>query len=201
MVRPWLGIEVQPVTADLARGLGLERPAGVLVKRVHPSSPADLSVGDVVLAVDGHEIFDADGLNFRVATRRLGESAVLTMIGRRGGREARLPLIGPPEDPPRDTRLLDGDHPLSGATVANLSPALAMEIGRDPMALGVVVMEVRRGPAARIGLRAGDVVVSLAGEEVETVDELSRLLSRRRDEWPLAVRRGDETLRATVRSG
>ena len=201
MVRPWLGLEVQPVTADLARGLGLERPAGVLVKRVHPASPADLSVGDVVLAVDGHEIFDADGLNFRVATRRLGESVMLTAVGRRGERKARLPLIGPPEDPPRDLRLLDGDHPLSGAAVANLSPALAMEIGRDPMALGVVVMEVRRGSAARIGLRPGDVVVSLAGEEVETVDELSRLLSRRRDEWPLAVRRGDEMLRTTVRSG
>ena len=199
MVRPWIGVEVQPVTADLARGLGLERPAGVLVRRLHPASPADLSVGDVVLAIDGHEVFDADGLDFRLATRRLGETATLTVIGRSGGREARLPLIEAPEDPPRNLAPLEGDHPLSGATVANLSPALALERGFDPMALGVVVVALRGGPAARLGLRPGDVIVSLAGEAVETVAGLSRLLSRERDEWPITVRRADELLRVTVR--
>ena len=199
MVRPWVGLDIQPVTADLARGLGLERPVGVIVRRAHPASPAALSVGDVVLAVDGHEVFDADGLHFRLATRRLGETATLSVHGRAGPREAALELIAPPEEPPRDVRRLRGDHPLSGATVANLSPALAAEIDHDPMAVGVVALEVRRGPAARIGLRPGDVVAEIAGQAIADTAALARALSRPRREWSIAVRRGGETLRVTVR--
>ena len=201
MVRPWAGLEIQPVTADLARGLGLDRPVGVLVRGVHPASPAGLAVGDVVLAVDGHEIFDEDGFRFRLATRRLGETAVLSVRGRDGRREAHLPLAPPPEDPPRDVRRLAGAHPLVGATVANLSPALTAELGLSPTLIGVIVLRVARGPALRLGVRAGDIVVEVAGRPVDSTAALARILSRERREWPIAVRRDGETLRTTVRGG
>ncbi len=201
MVRPWVGVALQPVTAELARGLGLDRPVGVLVTRAHPASPADLAMGDVILAVDGREVFDEDGFRFRLATRRLGEAVALTVRGRSGERTERLPLVEPPEDPPRDARRLDGRHPLSGATVANLSPALAIEIGADPMAAGVVVLRVTRGAAERLGLRAGDVVAEVAGEAVADTAGLERVLSRARREWPLSIRRGDRVLRVVARGG
>src|SRR5690606_10279207 len=57
--RPWLGTELQPLDADVAAGLGLDRPHGVVVSRVYPGSAADragVSPGDVILAIDGREI-------------------------------------------------------------------------------------------------------------------------------------------------
>src|SRR5579883_1684512 len=65
IVRPWLGASGQGVTADLAASLGLPRPEGVLLKEVVPGSPAaqaGLRVGDVVLAIEGHEIEDTESL-------------------------------------------------------------------------------------------------------------------------------------------
>ncbi len=201
MVRPWVGLDIQAVTTELARGLGLDRPAGVLVNGVHPLCPAALAVGDIVLAVDGHEVFDADGFRFRLSTRPLGETAMLSVRGRSGDRLEPLRLTAPPEEPPRDVRRLDGRHPLAGATVANLSPALTAELSLDPMLAGVVVLRVGGGPAARLGLRPGDVVAEVAGRAIDTTAGLARALSRDRREWPIAVRRDGETLRVTVRAG
>ena len=199
MVRPWVGLEIQPVTADIARALGLERPTGVLVGRTHPANPAALETGDVILTVDGREVFDEDSFRFRLATRPLGETARLSVLSRAGRREEPLPLVAPPENPPRDARRLEGRHPLAGATVANLSPTLNRELELSMFSSGVAVLRVGRGPAARLGLRRGDILLEIAGRAVETTAGLARALSRERREWPLAIRRGSETLRVVAR--
>ena len=201
VVRPWSGVSLQPVTADIARSLGLARPAGVLVNGLHPRGPAaaaGLVVGDVVLAVDGHEVFDRDGFDFRLRTRGVGDTATLTTLGRGGQREVAVALLAPPESPPRDIRRLEGPQPLAGATVANLSPALADELGLPRNAGGVIVLKIERGPAARIGLRVGDIVVSVAGIDIDLTATLTEALERRRREWEIAIRRGGEVLRVTV---
>ena len=69
------------------------------------------------------------------------------------------------------------------------------------MLAGVVVLRVGGGPAARLGLRPGDVVAEVAGRAIDTTAGLARALSRDRREWPIAVRRDGETLRVTVRAG
>ncbi len=202
ITRPWLGISGQPVTADLAPQLHLARPAGVLITEVYPGSAAaraDLRPGDVVREVDGREVFDPRGLNFRFATRPLGGNSRLTVV--RGGDEFErvVRVEAAPEVPPRNRTTLRGDHPLDKVTVANLSPALADELSMDPMALGVVVMKMpRNGPAAYLGVRPGDIVERVNGQPVEKVADLNRILESVTRDFKLVLRRGEQLLRLRV---
>ena len=89
--RPWFGASGEAVTNEIALGLGMTRPAGVLIAEVYPGGPADragLRSGDVVLAIDGREVSDPEALKFRIATRKLGETATLDVL-RRGRRQRR----------------------------------------------------------------------------------------------------------------
>jgi serine protease Do len=105
--------------------------------------------------------------------------------------EATITLMPPVEDPPRDARELAGRHPLTGCKVANLSPAVAQEVGmEDDTREGVVVLEVKqRTPAARIGVRRGDIVVAINNEKVKSVAELVTALELSGGGWRLSVER------------
>ena len=93
-----------------------------------------------MLAVDGTEVLDARGLNFRLAIGEVGEDAELE-VWRSGERmTVRLALETPPYDPPPQITTLTGRHALSGATVANMSPGLNEELGFDLFKRGVVVI-------------------------------------------------------------
>lgn len=202
LVRPWIGAGGQPVTSDIATSLGLPRPAGVLINQVRKGGPADqagLKVGDVVTAINGKPVDDPESMRYRVATLGVGGSTNVTIL--RGGKEqtAALRLIGPPEDPPRQETTLAGRTPLTGAKVANLNPALAEELRFDGADSGVVVLDVGRGsPAAALGLRPGDVVLSVNNADVRRVADLDTALSGQPRRWTIAVRRGDQTLTTTV---
>ncbi|HET8725943.1 MAG TPA: PDZ domain-containing protein, partial [Alphaproteobacteria bacterium] len=203
IVRPWLGAGGQDLTPDIAESLGLEVPRGVLINRVHPGGPADragLRVGDVVVALDGIPVDTTEGLRFRVATLPIAETATLTV--RRDGQEIDLPLTAEPapEVPPRNVTVLDGPHPLAGAVVANLSPALIEETGYEGVRrTGVVVLEVGgRSPAQRLGLEPGDVVVSINGADVADVRDLRNLLDRASESWRIGIQRGERVLETVV---
>ena len=83
VIRPWLGVKGETVSADLARSLGLERPQGLVVTEVWPQGPgdrADLRMGDVITAIDGAEVNDQGGLNFRVGTREPNETVRVSVL-------------------------------------------------------------------------------------------------------------------------
>ena len=194
--RPWLGAAYVPVDTKTAEALGLSRPQGVLIERVHPGaagSKAGLRPGDVVTAVGGVEVDDGPGLNFRLALQPLGQTVPLTVL-RRGERlTLDLPLEPAPAEPPADRRTLQGNQPLSGAIVANLSPALAEKLGLDPFDSGVVVLGVERGSfATRLGLRPGDTIPAVNGEAVTSTAELEGLLGRSARRWVVTIGRGGQ---------
>ncbi|MCB2054558.1 MAG: Do family serine endopeptidase [Geminicoccaceae bacterium] len=202
--RPWLGASVQPVDPALARTLGLTRPVGLMILDVHPAgaaAAAGLRRGDVVTEVNGVEIYDEQGLNLRLALAPLGEDVSLGCW--RDGRafDTELQVTAAPLDPAPDETRLDGRHPLSGVTVANMSPAYNEGLGLDMLDRGVVVVEVpRRGFAARLRLRPGDRIVGIDGQSVDDVDRLEALLDHRGRRWEIAVRRGDRTFTLSVDS-
>jgi serine protease Do len=200
--RPWLGASGREVTSDVAHALGLRRPAGVLVETVHPDGPADragIRVGDVVLGVNGRPVDDAQALRYRIATLPIGGSADVTIWRKGEERALTLPIRTAPEDPPRSTVELTGSQPLAGATVANLSPALAEELGLEHSYSGVVITAVKpRSPAQRIGLQAGDRVLVVNGEEVSSTSGLRRQMSRRNAQWKIAIGRGDQEFSLVV---
>jgi Do/DeqQ family serine protease len=201
--RPWFGASVQTVTSELAQSLGLDRPGGALIGDIYPDGPADragLSTGDVVRKLDVHDIVDENALRYRLATREIGSSVPVEYL--RGGsvRTGALRLTAPPERPARDVTQLDGPHPFSGATVANLSPALAEEIRLDPMLSGVVVTAiVRRSAANRLGVQPGDIILGVNDQRVESVDDLEGALAQGGRSWQVSVRRGDQVFNTTVR--
>jgi len=181
IVRPWLGISMQRVTADLAAGLNLPRPAGLIVKEVYAEGPgekAGFKRNDVIVAMRDQPIDDEASLRFRLATLAVGDVVSVKVI--RGGKEVMLdvPLAAPPEDPPRDRTQLDGRQPLSGATVVNMSPAVADEMGITEWRNGVAVIEVQQGSYAARFLRAGDMVAAINGQEVKSVADLRKRIAK-----------------------
>src|SRR5690606_10031 len=198
--RPWIGFRTQELTSELAHGFGLETPRGVLVTEVHPESPAaaaGLAGGDVILAMDGRPVDDPEALAFRIATRPIGSRSTFEIS--RKGRQMTLswPLQQAPEDPPRDETLLRGRHPLSGTTVANLSPAVAEELGIGQWKGVAIVAIAGNSPARRYGLREGDVLLAVNGRQVEQVRGLDSLLERQRG-WSLVISRGGERRRLEI---
>ncbi|WP_407061650.1 DegQ family serine endoprotease [Aureimonas sp. SK2] len=202
--RPYVGAGFVPVTADMAEALGLDRPTGALIQTVRRGTPAEeagLREGDVVLSMNGFPVDNPDTLGYRLATAGLGGQATMVVMSSDGKRETvRLALEPAPENPPRDTRTLDGRTPFAGATVANLSPRLAGELDMPQTDMGVVVTEVERNsPAARFGLRPKDIIYSLNGREVESTRELEEDASNGRGGWRIEVDRNGQRLVQTVR--
>ena len=201
LVRGWLGAAGQAVTQDVAAAVGLPRPQGVVLADVFPDGPAEragLRRGDVVLAVEGREVNDNEALRFRIATQTVGQPVRLT-VARQGRTETvSVAVVAPPENPPRDTTPMRGQNPLSGATLANLSPALVEELGLDLPPRGVIVLELRRGsPAANLRLQPGDILARVNEREIRTVED-ARRAAQTPLPWRLTVRRGERTLTTTI---
>lgn len=202
VVRPWLGAVTQPVTADLAQALHLSRPVGALISgvtRESPAAKAGLREGDVVIAVNGREVDDPDGLRFRLATLELGGDARMTVLREGGEHSLTLRLVAPPEDPPRNPTEISGRNPFSGATLVNLNPALADELGLDSTVGGLMVLEIRRGSVAqRLGLQPGDLVLRINDRPVSSVAEARLLLKDDRPRWSLTINRNGQTMTQVI---
>jgi len=198
VVRPWLGAEGQTVTRDVAEGLGLDRTGGVLVSSVYEGSAADLGglkTGDVIVTVNGYEVLDPQALLYRFSTGIIGEKAALQIYRSGDTQDLSIPLITAPETPARDLIDLSGQQPLAGATVGNLSPAFALEIGIPASIKGVIITAVKkRSAAARYGVRPGDLVRSINREQVRTTRQLNTLLLDAEGRWTITVVRKGRAL-------
>ncbi len=198
LVRPWLGLDGQALTAELAEGLGLDRPGGVVISSIFQGGPADragLQRGDIVVAVNGREVRDPQGLRFRLATLPIGDTAALTALRRGRAMEVNFELVAAPEVPPRQETPLEGRHALTGATVANLSPAVAEEMGVMGAWEGVVITAIKRGSyARRAGFEPGDVVLRINGEDIGDVAGLLKAVAESKDRWEVSLRRGGEVI-------
>jgi Do/DeqQ family serine protease len=181
IVRPWLGATGRTVSASAARRLGLAKPAGMLVEDVmqaSPSAEAGLRPGDVIQSVDGKPVEDENALRFRFATLPVGTTGKLGIWRAGDTTQLEIKLVPPPEQPKRNVTGLKPPSPLAGASVANLSPALADELQAD-VARGIIVLEAPKGSAAgHVGLVAGDVLVAANGQELTLIGDLQAVLAR-----------------------
>ncbi|WP_417496503.1 Do family serine endopeptidase [Maricaulis sp.] len=205
LIRPWLGARLQPVTGDIASSFGMVRPRGALVSEVYPRAAADdggLRQGDIVLAVDGHEISNDAGARFRLAIRGAGEAARFTVLRGEDELELDVPVLPAPGATTPDPLPVEGRNPLSGVRLVQLSPAFNETVGLDPFLDGVVVMNVqRRSVAARYGFRPGDRLVSLMGQPIETLDDAASIATRfdGEREWPIVLDRRGQRYQPTLR--
>ncbi|MGN6064120.1 MULTISPECIES: Do family serine endopeptidase [Brevundimonas] len=176
--RAWLGVKGDTVSSDMARSLGLDRPQGLMVTDVYAGGPgarAGIEQGDVITAIDGAEVNDQGGLNFRVGTRSPNDTVAVTVLrdGQTRTLNARVSTLPGDADPGQGSVV--GQGALAGLQGVALNPALADRLGGDPFTSGVVVTGLQRNSIpARIGLRPNDLVVQIDGRAVTTVAALGR---------------------------
>ncbi|MBB4196585.1 serine protease [Rhodoblastus sphagnicola] len=200
--RPWLGASLQNLTRELAESLGLDRPAGAVVTEVFPRGPAEeggLKQGDVIVAVDGQEAADAGGVGYRLGAKALEGTASLSV--RRDGKSLVVPLalIAAPERPARETIRIKGDSPFSGVTVVNISPATVEEFSIANAKEGVAVVDVEdNSPAAVVGFKKGDIIVSVNGGKIAATRDLDRAAAQQPYVWRLTINRGGQVITSVI---
>ena len=174
----------------------------MLLKSVFPGGPAanaGLRSGQVMESVDGTEVDDMQGLNYRVATHKAGDVVHVHVEGGGPAHDAAVTLGFPPETPPRQLTAVSGHNPLTGSKVENLSPAVAVDLQLDLMEKGVVVASVADGTiSANQGFRTGDIIRTVNGAAVTSVGQLQAALNNAGGHWDMIVQRGQQKLTLSV---
>ena len=204
MRRPWLGARLQNVAPDIADSMGLERPTGALVASTYDKSPAEeagLKRGDLILAVDGQDVDTPESFGYRFSLKGVAGQANLTVL--RGGerKTVAIRLTTPPETRPREPVRVKARSPLAGATVVNMSPAVADELQLDISSEGVAVTEIEPNSSAmRVGFQKGDVILAINREPVKTSKDVERAAKAGGSLWEITINRGGQVL-TTVQRG
>ncbi|WP_411974514.1 trypsin-like peptidase domain-containing protein [Sulfitobacter faviae] len=194
--RPWAGLSGQPVDADMAGPLGLDRPGGIIVSGLHPASPfngAGLKVGDVIVSVDDQPVNTPAEMIYRMSVAGLGHSARVGVMRKGRLQEVTVALIAAPDVPDRAEVTLGARSLLPGLRAARINPAVIAEMNLPLESAGVVVLDAGRfGP--RVGLRDGDVILSINGVAVEDTAALVALLSGQVRSIQMVIQRGDRRM-------
>lgn len=202
IIRPWLGLEVVPMELEEFQKVGLDLPHGVLVKSIYPNGPADkagIKKGDIIIALDGKEIQDKAAFDYRVAISPVEKKATIKVSRKGEVKNLSVHFAKPPEGNDPLPFVIKGRHPLQGAKLRILSPALALDLGLNPMKNGIVVTEVDKESAAtQLGLLPGDILVSVNKKIVNTKKEAISLFQNKQNFWDLIVRRGNKLMNLQV---
>jgi Do/DeqQ family serine protease len=195
--RAWLGAKLQEVTPEIADSLGLKRPSGALIASLVPGSPAakaGLKTGDLIVSIDGIDVDDPNGFDYRFATKPLGGAAQVGVV--RQGKSFVVPVsLEPLPDTPHDEIEIKNRSPFAGVTVSDLSPALADELQLDPQTEGVAITSVADGSTAQgIGFRKGDIVVSVNGQKIAKSGDLQKATDSGGHAWRVTIVRGGQQI-------
>ena len=200
--RSWLGVSIQSLTPELAKGFGLPASKGALVARVAEDSPAQkagIKAGDIITEYDGRKVARSEDLPRLVAETPAGREVPVTLV--REGKTINLHVKVTKLDEPDQNVLAEaGEKGKLGVAVEPVTPAIARELGLKETR-GVVVKRVEDGsPAANAGLRAGDVIIEVDREPVKDVATLKQLIDKHASGTPLLVllQRQDATLFVAV---
>lgn len=191
VTRGWLGVIIQEVSRDLAESFGLDKPAGALIAKVLPGSPAEKAgfmEGDVISRFDGRDIDLSSDLPPQVGRVKPGESVPIDIV--RNGKHERLDVT--------IEALPENSDQLAASGQANelKSNRLDLVVGElDPerkekwnLRSGVVIRAVNPGAGADAGLVAEDVITMVNGEVIESVKQFEQALENLPVDRPVPLR-------------
>ncbi|MCZ2291618.1 MAG: DegQ family serine endoprotease [Burkholderiales bacterium] len=197
VIRGRIGVQIGPVTKEVAEAIGMGRPAGALVQAVEEGQAAEkagVEAGDIIVKVDGKPVEKSSDLPRMIGSIKPGTKIVLQVFRRGSTRdislrvgefEAERPLAGAPSEagavPEVRTAL--------GLTISNLEPAQKKEL----RVRGGVRVDAVDGAAARAGLREGDVILALGSTDIVDVKQFEAVVARldKSRNISVLVRRGD----------
>jgi serine protease Do len=206
VIRGRIGVQIAPVTKEVAESIGLGKPAGALVQNAEAGGPADkagIEAGDIITKVDGKVVEKSGDLPRLIGNTKPGTRTTLQVF-RRGSTkditvtvaefEADRPVrrVSDPSTPPAQKSAL-------GLAVADLSEAQKRELRLR----GGVRVEAVEGVAARAGLREGDVILSMDNTEISDVKQFTALAQKAEKAKAVSVlvRRGEAVSYLVIRPG
>ncbi len=202
--RAILGVEIEPVNDRVAKGVGLEKPSGALIQRVTPGFPAEkagLRQGDIILAVDNHQVVSVNDLQIKIASHNPGERVSLTIWRNREmikvdvvlaqARDAQQPLSDKSEPEQKEYERL-------GLELRELTPE---ELQANGIESGLLVQKVASGsPADQAGIFPMTLLLSINETPVESLEHFDQIVAGARSGSFLKIRfkfRGSQDSQAT----
>ena len=198
--RSYLGIQLNDVSRDLAKSLGLPSTDGAIIARVVAGSPAEkagMKPGDVIVSFEGKPIKSSDDLVWLASTTGAGKAVTVGLRGAGGERAVKVTLETMPDEKTLASRQRPGKGTPQAASqlgveVTRVTPEIAQELGLDEP-VGIVVTDVdQNGPAAG-ALRRGDVIVAVNDRQLNDEGQFLKATA--------GMRSGDTIRMLVVRDG
>jgi serine protease Do len=204
VVRGWLGVEIQEVTADLAQSFGLAKPEGALIASTDkdgPAAKAGLERGDIVTTYDGKTVHDEHELPALVAQTPINKKVTVEVV--RNGKHMNLDVtIGERKEPQVASAKAEEPGGNWGMQVGEITPEIAQQLHIEA-SKGIVIRRVSPdSPASDAGLLPGDVVLEVNHDKVSTVDEFvnkAKEAKTTKKAALLLVQRGGATLYTVIK--
>ncbi|MGH6665491.1 MAG: Do family serine endopeptidase [Pseudolabrys sp.] len=200
VTRGWIGVQIQPVTQDIADSLGLKKAEGALVAEPQADSPAKkagIEAGDVITAVDGKEVKDARDLAKKIGAMAPKTSVKLSLLHKGSEKTVTLTLGEMPNSKEARANVSPSDNGTADLAKLGLTLAPADRVA-GAGAQGVVVTGIdSSGVAADHGFTTGDVILEVGGKSVSTPADVRKEIAGARTEGKrtvlLRVKSGDNT--------
>jgi serine protease Do len=198
ITRGWLGVSIQPLTPDLAKGFGLKEPRGVLISDVMQDSPAEkagIVAGDIVTEFDKKKVDGPQDLQKVVALTPPGTGVPIKVWRDRSEKTLEIKIGETPEDGVA-LKSTNKGRTLLGLDVRPITPDIARQLnlrGQD----GVLIFGVEEdSPAAEAGLQRGDVIREVNRQRVRSLPEFERATKDIKDGDRITVllQRGPQSL-------
>jgi serine protease Do len=207
VIRGRIGVQIAPVNKEVAESIGLGKQAGALVRSVEKDGPAEkagIEAGDIILKVDGKAVERSGDLPRYIGAIKPGSKSTLQVFRRGATRELSVTVAEFPDEAPTKRAAAEPNAapPVKsalGLTVSDLSDAQKKEL----RVRGGVKVDSVDGPAARAGLREGDIVLSMDNAEVTDAKQFATLAAKAEKARAVSVlvRRGEWVNYLVIRPG
>jgi serine protease Do len=187
-----MGVLLQEMNQGLAESFGLKKPDGALVAKVEPNSAAaaaGLQAGDVILSIDGKPVEAAGNVSSRVGLAKPGETVKLSVWRDKAERAVEVKLGTARAEQTANAEPVVEKGQL-GLAVRPLSPEEKKQTGADH---GLVVQQAA-GPAARAGIAQGDILLSINGKKVESIDSVKQVLADKPKRVAVLIQRDEQRI-------